>query len=113
MFGLGISTSIKYSAIILVCLTLAGGAYYISNLISENARMKNAVVQLEQAVADKEILIRLQNADAALKDKVLIENQKRIEELNSELETLQEDLGEDVDSQAADSLKEYIRRLKR
>jgi cell division protein FtsL len=108
MFGININLVI-YALIFVIC---SYGAYTIYNLISDSAKKDAVIEQQQQALENnKQVIDSMTNA-AKIKDALIADRDKQLEELDSKLENLTNNLGTDSGDAAAPSLKELFRRLK-
>ena len=103
-----------YGIIAGVFLIIAGGtAWYMHSLIQQNAVYKQEISQLKQNVADKEKEIGIMNDQAHLKDQVIADNQKKIEDQNGAIHDLEIIVGkiQGADDPAVPFFKQFFEQL--
>lgn len=114
MFGIAFSwfsSNIKYvlyAMAIIAALALANKLY---NTIQENGQSQIIIETQQKTIEAKNRLIAAKEADQRLMEKALQNRDKEIEALTDKLELITDNLGTGADDQAADSLKEFFKRL--
>ena len=105
-----------FSKIKLILFSLIGIGIVVFGLkiyfsIVENVENRIKIQQLEQSVKDKDRFIELQNNEIKLKEMILLQRDKIIEELEKKYEDITNDLGDDENELAPKSIQELMQRL--
>lgn len=108
MFGININLIIYF----IIFLIVSYGAYTLYGTITDNARLNAIVIQQEAALKNQQKTIELQKQTEQIKNDIILERDKNIDELNTRLQDIASDLGKDSTDQAPESIKELFRRLK-
>jgi predicted negative regulator of RcsB-dependent stress response len=107
-----LGNNVKWIVIGLLIVVVAFGAWRYTKLVENYAIAKQTISQLEQNVKDKEAALQIERDVAKLKDNVILKLNEDKDKLESQLESITENLGEDADDVAPASIRETIKRLK-
>ena len=92
--------------------TFAAGALKLKHEIEANAKNELIIQLKNEEIKRKNILLEKQQKEKELKEEILKEQEEKFTSIINEYKTLFENLGTDSSDQAAESLKETIRRFK-
>ena len=95
----------------IVALVVAYMAYKLYDVIRENGANQVVIEQMDSAIKSQKKVIDQLTQDKKLQEDVILERDKELEDLNTRLDKIIDDLGVDEDDAAAESLKELFRRL--
>jgi hypothetical protein len=113
MFGLsGIKLIIIAVATTVLIATMGTLIYNYNKNLKLAAILKHQNAQLEENIKAKEAEIEFMEELQLVNDNALIERDRVIEDLETQLEGINEDLGDDAQEQVPNSVKEVIRRLR-
>ena len=108
----------KATLYVITAIALAISLFWLYNAVRETAQNEARIEQLEKDLATSEALVELKQRVIALLEKnlelandLMKERDALLEELQIKLDTITDGLGDDENDQAAESLKELIRRL--
>ena len=121
MFGFLINLlggKLNFTLYAVAAIALAGVGWQVASYISDHEKNKVIIAQLEKdisilesAIANKDAIINIQKKNIENINTVIDERDKKLEELENKVVELT-NLGDDANDEAAESLKELIRRLK-
>lgn len=97
-----------YAGAILALVVFATKMY---NTIKENGQSQIIIETQQKTIDAKNKLIAAKETDQRLMESALQNRDQQIEALTNQLEMITDNLGAGVDDQAADSLKEFFKRL--
>lgn len=95
----------------IVALVVAYMAYKLYDVIRENGANQVVIEQMDSAIKSQKKVIDQLTQDKKLQEDVILERDQELEDLNTRLDKIIDDLGVDEDDAAAESLKELFRRL--
>lgn len=110
------ATAIKWGAIAITILAILSiGSFAVNSwydTVQENAVLEMKNSQLRQDIKDKDEFIRLTELVTRLKDEIIVERDKTLDELERQVDALTEGLPENPNDTVPESTKELIKRLK-
>lgn len=108
---LGFTSNIKIILISVLGLSLVFGAAKLYYSIVENVENRIKVQQLEQAIKDKEDLLKKQEIDILNRDLIITERDSQLKDLEEKYKDITENLGDDENDPAPKSLQQLMERL--
>lgn len=111
MFGLGIGMLLKMGAAVFIVAIISFGAYKYTKLVSNYAQAQQSLILKDQIIKEKEKQIVVERQLREHAELIIEEERGRTETLINELKDVTNNLPEDSNDSAAESIKETLRRL--
>lgn len=103
--------NVKFIVYFLIASMVAGAAWKLYSVIEENGRYEAQIMILEHNNKVKNDQIDALRESFRLANELVVERDKELEKLAEDMKGMTDNLGVGADDQAADSLKEYFKRL--
>lgn len=108
--GIGKSTAVIIGYVI-ISIIASGALYSMYNAIKKNGQYEVIISTQEAAIKKKDKDIKDLQDIIILNDKIIQERDQELTDLEKKYEGILDNLGDGVDDQAVDSLKEYFNRI--
>jgi len=103
--------NIKWVVIGLAVAAISFGAWRYTKLVENYAKAEQQIVLLNQNIKDKEKALQFERDKAALSEQAIEDLTKQNDQLEADLDKIAENLPDDANQLAPESIREILKRL--
>lgn len=101
----------KVIGYVIIAFMIASAGWKLYSIVEISGQYKAIIATQEAALKVKENRIQALEQVVKITNEIIVDRDKQVEDLEKKIDGITTGLGGDADDQAADSLKEYFRRL--